>query len=51
MKPEDVQAGGAAASLDFNPYMVRCRREVFEICRRKDPPPSNKAAFKVQIGG
>jgi len=38
LKPMAAQVGVAHAPLDCNPYMVRCRRDVFEVCLRKDPP-------------
>jgi propionyl-CoA carboxylase alpha chain len=39
LKPMAAQVGAAHALLDCNPYMVRCRQDVFEVCLRKDPPP------------
>ncbi|MCU0591536.1 MAG: acetyl-CoA carboxylase biotin carboxylase subunit [Desulfobacterales bacterium] len=38
LKPMAAQVGVAHAPLDCNPYMVRCRQDVFEVCLRKDPP-------------
>ncbi len=38
LKPMAARVGVAHAPLDCNPYMVRCRRDVFEVCLRKDPP-------------
>jgi propionyl-CoA carboxylase alpha chain len=39
LKPMAAQVGLAHAASDCNPYMVRCRQDVFEICLRKDPLP------------
>ena len=39
LKPMAAQVGAAHASLECNPYMVRCRQDVFEICLRKEPRP------------
>ncbi len=48
LKPMAAQVGAAHASLECNPYMVRCRQDVFEVCLRKDPPPH---AWTVTVDG
>jgi propionyl-CoA carboxylase alpha chain len=48
LKPMAAQVGLAHAASDRNPYMVRCRQDVFEICLHKDPPPRE---WTVTVGG
>ena len=48
LKPMAAQVGSAHAPKECNPYNVRCGRDLFEICLRKDPPAH---AWTVIVGG
>jgi propionyl-CoA carboxylase alpha chain len=48
LKPMAARVGTAHALKDCHPYNVRCGRDLFEICLRKDPPPN---AWTVSVEG
>ena len=48
LKPMAAQVGSAHEPKECNPYNVRCGRDLFEICLRKDPPAH---AWTVSVGG
>ncbi len=48
LKPMATQVGPAHEPKDCHPYKVRCGRDLFEICLRKDPPPH---AWTVSVDG
>ncbi len=48
LKPMAAQVGGAHELKDGSPYKVRCGRELFEVCLRKDPPPH---AWTITVDG
>ena len=48
LKPMAAQVGSAHELKECNPYNVRCGRDLFEICLRKDP---SAHAWTVSVGG